>query len=237
MEQTQTQTPGQKRRPENDGGRPAKRAKKAACTKDPRKKAPAAPKKKPPGPQAQEDRGIGLFYSKSKRATTTFARVAGDDWREYLSNFQRVPAAEGLNVRGARYATVEHFFQGQKYSAASACQFALGGGELGDGPALAAKLAGGRKGMAARGEALDVAAWGATRRAVMHEAVVARCAQDARFASILRAARAAGIRLVHFERGGIKSYWGGTVDWDSAEGRVRGENVLGEIMAVVAESL
>ena len=121
---------------------------------------------------------------------------------------------------GRRYRTVEHAFQAAKFlhgnaapaevAERRAADFEVGGRIAAD--AKKAKLAGGRKGMAAcagGGCTLDRARWGAAADAVMVDALEARWAVDAAFRDVLRETRRQGIRLVHFERSGGKSYWGG----------------------------
>ena len=94
----------------------------------------------------------------------------------------------------------------------------IGGSVPADPPA--AKRAGGRKGFEKLQAVLDVRRWNSERDAATMAALRARHAVDGRFRAILAAVRARELQLLHFERGGVKSYWGGSVA--KADGRLVG---------------
>ena len=56
----------------------------------------------------------------------------------------------------------------------------------------------------------------------------AKLATDPQFRSILAELKRRKLRLLHFERGGARSYWGGSLDKDT--GAVKGKNRLGQLM-------
>jgi predicted NAD-dependent protein-ADP-ribosyltransferase YbiA (DUF1768 family) len=170
------------------------------------------------------------FYSKSSVKSQPLLGVADLDaknWRAELSNFS---TAEPLKISGSTYASGEHYFHAAKYVASTkpalSSMFTTAGSVAKD-PA-AAKRAGGRKGMEARGASLDVAMWNASRIAVQEAIHAARCEQHRDYNRIIAAVSAKGWTLLHFERDGPKSYWGGSVA--VATGAVCGQNMLGRIM-------
>lgn len=160
---------------------------------------------------------VDIFYSKSKDNDDLGINIP--NWRKILSNFYPVPdSSPGLVLTGSgqarTYRTVEHAFQASKYllccdspnREATAARFEIGGQIV---SSLDAKKAGGRSGMAKFGCTLDTAAWSQHGDVVMQEALRARWGVDPTFRDVLSATK--GILLVHFERSGKKSYWGGTV--------------------------
>ena len=76
------------------------------------------------------------------------------------------------------------------------------------------------------GYTLDVVTWNRARVAVMEHLLLARWVSDGEFRSILIASQ--GKNLLHFERTGPKSFWGGSIDKKSGE--IKGQNTLGKIM-------
>ena len=84
--------------------------------------------------------------------------------------------------------------------------------------------------MALRGVDLDTRAWLEARERAMRAICEARWEQDATFRRVLRAVDAKGWYLLHFERSGAKSFWGGF----EKDGRVQGRNALGEILMALA---
>jgi hypothetical protein len=76
------------------------------------------------------------------------------------------------------------------------------------------------------GYALNVGAWDVARVAVMEHLLRARFGSDDKFRSILSASR--GKYLLHFERSGRKSFWGGSLN--KADQTPQGQNTLGKMM-------
>jgi predicted NAD-dependent protein-ADP-ribosyltransferase YbiA (DUF1768 family) len=179
----------------------------------------------PPGPA----RGTVLqFFSKSAEADDLGLGVPG--WRRVLSNFH--PAAVALD--GRRYPTAEHAFHAAKARCSDRPQLAADfevGGRVGGDP-VAAKRAGGRAGFARRGATLDRSRWGRECDEVQLRVLRQRAAADALFGRILRAVHTRGLRLLHFERAGARSYWGGSIS--RGTGELVGENRLGKLMLQVA---
>jgi ribA/ribD-fused uncharacterized protein len=165
-----------------------------------------------------------IFYSKSK-----------DPRARVLSNFS---ASDVTFERGGvafHFPSVEHAFQAGKWSlcdVAWAAQFEVGG-VVGKMTAEQAKAEGNRKAFAERGCTLPTGRWESIRDAVMEEAVRARLANDERFREVLR--ESGDAHLLHFERSGAKSHWGGYKSKTSGE--MFGENVLGLLLMRLREEL
>ncbi|MCA9710806.1 MAG: NADAR family protein [Myxococcales bacterium] len=177
------------------------------------------------------------FASRSKDAPA-LAPGLPRSWRRYLSNFaslsnlSTLSSAQPLRIDGHAYATVEHYFQARKAACSTrpemAAWFTLehaGPHRVGPDP-REAKQAGARKGYRTHGAELDVARWVEVRELVMRTAIEARWAQDELFRRILVSTR--GLRLLHFERAGARSFWGGSLD--ATTGELQGTNRLGAIM-------
>jgi ribA/ribD-fused uncharacterized protein len=169
------------------------------------------------------------FYSKSKGVDDLGA--GGAAWRRTLSNFHPCE----LEVEGRRYSSVEHAFHAAKARCSSnpsaAAAFEVGGSVARD--PLAAKRAGGRAGFAKLGAVLDVVRWNKARDSATLAALRARYASDTAFREILAAVQARELYLLHFERGGAKSYWGGSIR--KADGMRVGTNRLGSMLMHLAE--
>ena len=148
------------------------------------------------------------------------------DWRKRLSNFWR----SEISVDGKRYPSVEHAFHAAKAKCSNkpelANEFEIGG-MVGADPA-AAKKAGGRAAFKKSGASLDLAKWDAERDTETLKALRARLDSDQGFRSILQATAQRDLHLLHFERQGRKSYWGGCID--QATGEAVGANRLGEML-------
>lgn len=178
------------------------------------------------------ERPVKLFFSSSKDSDDLHIGIPS--WRKTLSNFASVP---DLVIDDVRFATVEHYFQAAKYVVAGSADHAAAlqvGGKLGSEPA-AAKAAGSRKGFAAVGMSLNLATWAMLADAVMWTALVCRVRCDKNFRTILAEAHAQHCTLLHFERSGSKSYWGGNISRHS--GQQQGRNRLGEMLMALAEML
>jgi len=178
--------------------------------------------------QLLECGAVAQFYSKSKDADDL--GLGRPDWRRVLSNFHQVE----LVVEGRTFSSVEHAFHAAKARCSDkpsvAAAFELGGRVPKD--PLTAKKAGGRAGFKKLGATLDVARWDAERDGAVLAALRARFAVDSLFREILAACHAKELHLLHFERGGAKSYWGGSVR--KADGEQVGVNRLGEMLMELA---
>lgn len=142
-----------------------------------------------------------------------------------LSNFQKclILADDGW------YPSVEHIFQARKVACSSRPELAsvfMVGGEVGNKIAKEAKKAGSKEEFKKLGCVLDVQRWESVKEAAMEEAVRARLACDKSFENALVAT--GNKTLLHVERSGRHSEWGGCVD--SETGMVVGRNKLGRLM-------
>jgi ribA/ribD-fused uncharacterized protein len=165
---------------------------------------------------------IYQFYSKSADCDDFQLGLPG--WRKMLSNFAVVP--EGITVKGRRFPTVEHAFQGAKFEYTNrpdlvelfTCEGSIK-------TAANAKKAGGRKGMSKEYTALQIDKWALNCDQVMKDALKARFEVDPDFRRILGAVADSGATLLHYEGRGGK-YWGGRVK----NGEIVGLNKLGKMM-------
>jgi predicted NAD-dependent protein-ADP-ribosyltransferase YbiA (DUF1768 family) len=168
------------------------------------------------------------FYSKSKDVDDLGLGLP--NWRKILSNFY---ACE-ICIDERRYASVEHAFHAAKARCSDkpsiAAAFEIGGSVPRD-PAKA-KQAGGRAGFHRLGATLDVARWASERDGATMQALRARLSCDASFREILAACDARQLQLLHFERGGDRSYWGGSIR--SSDGSQVGQNRLGRMLMELA---
>ena len=89
-----------------------------------------------------------------------------------------------------------------------------------------AKRAGGRGAYKRAAAQLDSDGWVERRVEIMAAALTARWDQQELFRAVLTSTR--GLSLLHFERSGARSYWGGSLGRDS--GAIQGENQLGRMM-------
>jgi DNA-directed RNA polymerase subunit H (RpoH/RPB5) len=94
-----------------------------------------------------------------------------------------------------------------------------------------AKQHGSNKVYKAEGAVLNVKAWDAARDAAMFGILQARYEVDEEFRKILEASKESNVGLLHYERSGPSSYWGGAVK----EGAIVGENKLGKMMMALRE--
>jgi len=164
------------------------------------------------------------FFSQSKDADDLYMEVPG--WRKRLSNFFE----HNIIVDGANFPSVEHYYQSAKFTLVGEHERAHAfetGGAVGR-AALAAKKAGGRKPFEAAGVTLDAEAWAKISEGVMWRALQCRACCDAEFCAILREVHAQSVVLLHFERSGARSYWGGNVNRET--GVPQGRNRLGEML-------
>ena len=166
---------------------------------------------------------IELFYSKSK-SKADLGKAIPADWRRQLSNFW----PQEVEVDGRKYPNPEAAYQAAKAQATNMPEMAKEfevGGSIGPDPADA-KKAGSKKAYKASGATLKAADWDKVRNEAMMNVLKARYATDAMFRQILEATLKANILLLHYERSGAKSYWGGAVK----DGEIVGENMLGRLL-------
>ena len=202
---------------------PRKRAAPVKC--GPKKKVRTGASRPVPDPVFVNESEVVKFYSKS--AQTGLVLADEENWRRYLSNFTLSPVEYG----GIMFPSVEHAFAHCKYELAdeladasrpdfscNASRNQLVGGDL--------KRAHGRKGMKKNGFKLDVKHWNEVRVSRLQEILNSRFESDARFRRILRAAFRGNYYLLHVERSGPKSFWGGSVK----SGAVLGQNQLGKML-------
>ena len=81
----------------------------------------------------------------------------------------------------------------------------------------------------------DAKAWDAEWDEVTMRGLKAKLGIDAQFKSILTELKRRKVRLLHFERGGARSFWGGSVDKDT--GAVKGTNRLGQLMHELMDTM
>ncbi len=183
-----------------------------------------------------------LFFSKSKLQSALKPGLP-ENWLRVLSNFHPCP----LVIDGMCYPTLEHAFHAHKALCSSrpeiARMFAVavednndnddadknGGGNMsctvGSDPRMAKKH-GGRKGFRNLGAVLDVKQWNDRRISVTAKLLEAKWQQDSLFREVL--ASTDGMYLLHFERSGAKSFWGGS--FSKTTGNIQGENYLGKML-------
>lgn len=169
------------------------------------------------------------FFSRSKDRADLGSGTP-PNWRKVLSNFHAARLVMGEHL----YHTPEHAFHAAKalYSSkpSMALLFIVGGAV---GPlATDAKRAGGKGSYKQHGALLDQRRWFDMRTVVQQQIILARLEQHADFRSILTVVGHRNIQLVHFDRTGAKSYWGGSVD--ALTGCVRGVNRLGTLLTEAA---
>jgi len=138
-----------------------------------------------------------------------------------------------LQCWGRLYPSVEHGYQAAKFlrlavprseAEAAAVDFEVAG-VLKTG--LDAKMAGARKGMKNYSCNMDCEAWESEHQdEVMQSLLRARWDADPQFRHILTETARQSIHLVHFERSGNSSYWGGCIK----NGQVFGTNQLGKML-------
>jgi predicted NAD-dependent protein-ADP-ribosyltransferase YbiA (DUF1768 family) len=172
------------------------------------------------------------FFSMSEDSSDLGPNIP-DNWRKVLSNFY--PAQ--ISVKGYDYPTSEHAFHAAKalYSSKpSMAQDFIVGGSVGP-SAWQARRAGGEAAYTRNDAVLYIVQWMHKRDEAQKEITASRIQQDPLFASVLTAVGNQHVELVHFDRSGSKSYWGGVVD--TKTGRVHGKNRLGVILTEEARKL
>eukprot|EP00746_Dinoflagellata_sp_MGD_P161361 gnl/MRDRNA2_/MRDRNA2_88472_c0_seq1.p1 gnl/MRDRNA2_/MRDRNA2_88472_c0~~gnl/MRDRNA2_/MRDRNA2_88472_c0_seq1.p1 ORF type:complete len:314 (+),score=65.54 gnl/MRDRNA2_/MRDRNA2_88472_c0_seq1:112-942(+) len=174
------------------------------------------------------------FFSNSK--CTDDLEIGENRWRQILSNFHMLSTP--LQCWGRSYPSVEHGYQAAKFlrlavpksdAQAAAMDFEVAG-ILKKG--LDAKMAGARKGMMNYGCEMDCEAWESKHQEeVMQCLLRARWDVDPQFRRILSETARQNIHLVHFERSGKSSYWGGCIK----NGEVLGTNKLGKMLMALRD--
>jgi predicted NAD-dependent protein-ADP-ribosyltransferase YbiA (DUF1768 family) len=172
------------------------------------------------------------FYSKSRDVADLGPTIPAN-WRRILSNFHQVQIVVGNSV----YPTPEHAFHAAKAlcsSHPSMAQMFTVGGTIGP-QAIDAKRGGAKVTYKQHKAVLNETKWLQMRDTVQKDIIDARLKQDPLFVSILMATVDQNIRLVHFDRAGTRSYWGGTID--TMTGRIHGTNRMGMLMMEAASAL
>lgn len=162
------------------------------------------------------------FYSRSK-ATHEPQEMGGVyNWRKIISNFWDSPVV----YEELLYPSVENAFAAAKYKFAEGKDNPpdlrhLSGADL--------KRAHSRKGMESHGFVLDVSAWDEARINIMWKLLLERLKSDETFRNILTGLQ--GYRIMHFERSGRRSFWGGVYK----NGAIEGHNMLGHMMMELSD--
>lgn len=159
---------------------------------------------------------MSMFYSKSK-----------DPKLKYLSNFENIK----IEYKGRKYNSVEHGFQAMKYIISERDDigklFEIGG-KYSELSCKEVKKIGSRIGFKNNGCTLDNLLWNIKRVEVMEDLIKARYLTDEKFRNIISKYD----NLLHFERSGKKSFWGGS--WNRGDERIpdnfKGNNMLGKII-------
>jgi len=181
------------------------------------------------------------FYSKSKDVDDLGTLGEGPveslgipNWRKVLSNFHLI----NVTIKGKAYPSVEHYFHAAKAMCSTNPEFAKEfeiGGTVGQKGPLDAKRAGSKAGFARAGAQLDVARWISQRDRCVARALRARARQDTLFRQILLTTHKRRLYLLHFERLGRKSYWGGSIC--KTTGKPVGTNRLGTLLMTLRNLL
>lgn len=155
-----------------------------------------------------------------------FSRAKGERERR-LSNF--FPAR--VEYRGVVFPAVENAFQAAKFLYSTRPELFR---TLVDMSPAQARSAGSKTGMRRLGaQLIDAHEWDRNSVAIMKELVERRMHTDAEFRAIVEAARRDGTALLHFERSGGRSRWGGSFPkgCERAPENFVGQNLLGKIMS------
>lgn len=95
------------------------------------------------------------------------------------------------------------------------------------------KKSSGKGKMKKEGYTLNIDVWDVAKVAVMKHLLRARWVKDDEFRSILMGSK--GKYLLHIERSGIKSFWGGSLN--KTDQTPQGKNTLGELMMELRETM
>ena len=165
-----------------------------------------------------QKQGYIYFYSGAKSGL-----------ERYLSTF--FPAR--VIYHGISFPSIEHAFQAAKYLYSDKPDvFERIASEK---TSLDAKRAGGKGGFRKFGATLNVSAWNAHSTGVMRDLIQSRTKTDALYRCIIKKARKANIKLLHYEKAfgkrGAEPFWGGYFKKDTGE--FFGKNTLGRLMMSV----
>lgn len=133
---------------------------------------------------------------------------------KYLSNMQPLPSP--LTYKGKLYPSVEHGFQAAKYrhvvedKPKKVLKMFEVGGAYGALPPIKVKTKGGRKAMLTHRVNLNTTDWAEKKDSVMVHLLKARADVDPRFKAMLIDLARRNVRIVHHDRAGARSYWGGS---------------------------
>jgi ribA/ribD-fused uncharacterized protein len=157
------------------------------------------------------------FHSKAKLLpkNSPFPTTAMRD----LSNF----SSHDVEYKGEVYPTVEHAYQGQKYTCTKKPELVEMVRNLKT--PEEAKSAGGKSGMKKNGANLDIECWNKKKMDLMRELIDSKIERHPEIKEILRIAKREGIQLVHFSRTDME--WGAHVEDDGTI--KKGDNLLGEM--------
>lgn len=180
--------------------------------------------RKPKGVPLLKEGDVAMFYSKSKDVDDL--GINCESWRKVLSNFHQVE----VEIDGRRYPSPEHAFHGAKVRCSSnpdkSREFEIGG-SIASGPSDAKKM-GGKGGFKKLGIELNIGQWNSVRDEEMMKILKYRFENEELFRMILMEISKKNINLLHFERSGQRSYWGGSRRKEDK--KIVGRNRLGEMM-------
>ena len=182
-------------------------------------------------PPSADTNQIASFFSKAKADRS----VPGlpTNWPQHLSNFTRIPG--GLLWQDELFPTVEHAFQAAKWrycaqftpeQAATVCAIYTEFTEPSPLTPAEAKRRGGKTYMAQQHIHLKGEKWNEAAPKIMAQILRARYRADALFRHILAQTHRHQIYLLHFERSGAKSVWGGCLK----NREIHGQNLLGHLL-------
>lgn len=180
------------------------------------------------------------FYSKSKvdtkpkNGTLPEWRLILPEWKKILSNFSSID----ITIDSKVYPSLEHYFHAAKALHSNNPELAIlfeKGNTIGNQSPLEAKKAGGRKSFEKYGAILDIEKWNKNRDHTIYKALLERSKVDKTFRDILINTYHENYYLLHFERSGKKSYWGGSIEKDT--GNLVGENKHGKMLMMIREEI
>jgi ribA/ribD-fused uncharacterized protein len=179
--------------------------------------------------------GMTLKQFFSKSADQVDLASQPKNWRKILSNFNEVPG--GFSYNDKSYHTVEHYFQAMKLNYSDHPEKALEyeiGNTIGNADPTVAKSSGNKTSYKKQNITLDEDEWNKNKDNVMMDGLNARLQADEDFKNILRATKAQKYYLLHYERSGENSYWGGV---DNKDGNIKGQNTLGKMLMKLRDSI
>jgi ribA/ribD-fused uncharacterized protein len=163
---------------------------------------------------------ILAFQSNSAALKSTMFSA---DAPRQLSNFAELDVC----IEGLHFPTVEHAFQGMKYTFTNKPEllheFVTNGTVITPGEA---KLAGGRRGMQERGCLLDIERWNENRVRIMTELIHSKMKRHPQIRDIVKAAQDNSVTMVHTSRS--DQDWGAHLNEHKTSIK-KGNNMLGDI--------